>query len=116
MFKCFIIDGFCIEKELQRIADDSRLMEPSFLRRGLYLEQLQRFHRALGNDRVLVMDFGKVIQRGDPEEIYFDPSNEFVADFIGKINLKSQRNRTTRAKKSLTKKLSLITYQYRQQI
>jgi ABC-type Fe3+/spermidine/putrescine transport system ATPase subunit len=32
------------------------------------------------------MDYGKVIQRGDPEEIYFDPTNEFVADFIGKIN------------------------------
>ena len=38
------------------------------------------------SDEVLVMEFGKVIQRGDPEEIYFDPSNEFVADFIGKIN------------------------------
>jgi iron(III) transport system ATP-binding protein len=38
------------------------------------------------SDEVLVMDFGKVIQRGDPEEIYFDPTNEFVADFIGKIN------------------------------
>lgn len=38
------------------------------------------------SDEVLVMEFGKVIQRGDPEEIYFDPTNEFVADFIGKIN------------------------------
>ena len=34
-------------------------------------------------------NFGKVIQRGDPEEIYFDPTNEFVADFIGKINFLS---------------------------
>jgi len=41
------------------------------------------------SDEVLVMDFGKVIQRGDPEAIYFDPSNEFVADFIGKINFLS---------------------------
>jgi len=38
------------------------------------------------SDEVLVMDFGKVIQRGEPETIYFDPHNEFVADFIGKIN------------------------------
>ncbi len=38
------------------------------------------------SDEVLVMDLGKVIQRGGPEEIYFNPSNEFVADFIGKIN------------------------------
>jgi len=41
------------------------------------------------SDEVLVMDFGKVIQQGDPETIYFDPSNEFVADFIGKINFLS---------------------------
>jgi iron(III) transport system ATP-binding protein len=38
------------------------------------------------SDEVLVMEFGKVIQRGGPEEIYFNPRNEFVADFIGKIN------------------------------
>lgn len=38
------------------------------------------------SDEVLVMDLGKVIQRGGPEEIYFNPRNEFVADFIGKIN------------------------------
>jgi iron(III) transport system ATP-binding protein len=41
------------------------------------------------SDEVLVMEFGKVVQRGDPEEIYFNPSNEFVADFIGKINFLS---------------------------
>ena len=38
------------------------------------------------SDEVLVMNHGEVIQRGDPEEIYFKPQNEFVADFIGKIN------------------------------
>jgi iron(III) transport system ATP-binding protein len=38
------------------------------------------------SDEVLVMDLGKVVQRGDPEDIYFEPHNEFVADFIGKIN------------------------------
>jgi len=41
------------------------------------------------SDEVLVMDYGNVIQRGGPEEIYFNPSNEFVADFIGKINFLS---------------------------
>ena len=38
------------------------------------------------SDEVMVMDLGQVIQRGGPEDIYFNPSNEFVADFIGKIN------------------------------
>jgi len=40
-------------------------------------------------DEVMVMDLGQVIQRGGPEEIYFKPENEFVADFIGKINFLS---------------------------
>ena len=49
------------------------------------------------SDEVMVMDLGKVIQRGGPEEIYFNPTIEFVADFIGKINffngtVKSQDN------------------------
>ena len=38
------------------------------------------------SDEVVVMDQGKIVQRGDPEEIYFNPQNEFVADFIGKTN------------------------------
>jgi iron(III) transport system ATP-binding protein len=38
------------------------------------------------SDEVMVMDQGLIIQRGEPEEIYFNPRNEFVADFIGKIN------------------------------
>ncbi|MHA2231075.1 MAG: ABC transporter ATP-binding protein [Candidatus Hodarchaeales archaeon] len=38
------------------------------------------------SDEVVVIDLGRVIQRGEPEEIYFNPQSEFVADFIGKIN------------------------------
>ena len=38
------------------------------------------------SDEVVIMDQGKIIQRGEPEEIYFNPQNEFVADFIGKTN------------------------------
>ena len=38
------------------------------------------------SDEVVVMDQGRIVQRGDPEEIYFNPQNEFVADFIGKTN------------------------------
>lgn len=38
------------------------------------------------SDEVVIMDGGKIIQRGEPEEIYFNPQNEFVADFIGKTN------------------------------
>jgi spermidine/putrescine transport system ATP-binding protein len=37
-------------------------------------------------DRIAVMDKGKVLQIGPPEEIYETPATRFVADFIGETN------------------------------
>ncbi len=34
-------------------------------------------------DRIGVMNHGKIVQLGTPDEIYHDPTNVFVADFIG---------------------------------
>lgn len=39
------------------------------------------------SDRVVVMDKGKIQQIGTPEEIYNEPVNAFVADFIGESNI-----------------------------
>jgi len=39
------------------------------------------------SDRIAVMDQGKLLQVGRPEEIYEAPANRFVADFIGRTNL-----------------------------
>ena len=38
------------------------------------------------SDRIAVMDHGRVLQLGTPEEIYERPANLFVADFIGESN------------------------------
>jgi spermidine/putrescine transport system ATP-binding protein len=38
------------------------------------------------SDRVAVMDQGRVLQIGSPQEIYNHPSERFVADFIGDTN------------------------------
>ncbi len=38
------------------------------------------------SDRIAVMNEGNVLQVGTPEEIYEQPQNRFVADFIGKTN------------------------------
>jgi spermidine/putrescine transport system ATP-binding protein len=38
------------------------------------------------SDRIAVMDQGKVLQVGTPEEIYESPASKFVADFIGETN------------------------------
>jgi spermidine/putrescine transport system ATP-binding protein len=37
-------------------------------------------------DRIAIMDKGKVLQVGPPEEIYEYPTTRFVADFIGETN------------------------------
>ena len=37
--------------------------------------------------KIAVIDNGKLLQEGSPKEIYFEPKNAFVADFVGKANL-----------------------------
>ena len=39
------------------------------------------------SDRVVVMDGGKIQQVGTPKDIYNEPENAFVADFIGESNI-----------------------------
>lgn len=39
------------------------------------------------SDRILVMDQGRVRQLGTPEEVYAEPADPFVADFVGTANL-----------------------------
>jgi spermidine/putrescine transport system ATP-binding protein len=46
--------------------------------------QVEAFSMA---DRVVVMSRGKVEQIGIPKEIYRNPANRFVADFIGNVNV-----------------------------
>ena len=38
------------------------------------------------SDKIVVMNMGEIIQIGTPEEIYYQPANDYVADFIGKAN------------------------------
>jgi spermidine/putrescine ABC transporter ATP-binding subunit len=72
------------------------------LRRGMQVE-LKRLQRRLGttfvyvthdqeealsmSDRVAVMDKGRVVQVGEPRELYEQPASRFVADFLGEANL-----------------------------
>jgi len=39
------------------------------------------------SDTIVVMDNGKIQQTGTPEDIYNEPQNAFVADFIGESNI-----------------------------
>jgi iron(III) transport system ATP-binding protein len=38
------------------------------------------------SDEIAVFDRGRVIQRGTPQDIYRNPKNRFVADFVGSAN------------------------------
>ncbi|MGM0410224.1 MAG: ABC transporter ATP-binding protein [Bacillota bacterium] len=38
------------------------------------------------SDQIIVMNKGKIEQIGSPREIYNDPKNKFVADFVGRVN------------------------------
>ena len=38
------------------------------------------------SDRIAVYDRGKILQTGTPEDLYENPANRFVADFIGTSN------------------------------
>ena len=46
-------------------------------------------------DKIVVFNNGEVMQEGTPEEIYYEPINDFTADFIGKINFIDQKNGKT---------------------
>jgi len=39
------------------------------------------------SDRIVVMNAGRVEQDGTPEDLYFRPATQFVAEFIGETNL-----------------------------
>ena len=39
------------------------------------------------SDRVVVMKDGEILQTGTPQDIYNEPQNAFVADFIGESNI-----------------------------
>lgn len=51
----------------------------------LYVTHDQQEALAL-SDLVMVMDRGRIVQSGTPREIYTQPSNRFVADFVGWAN------------------------------
>jgi iron(III) transport system ATP-binding protein len=38
------------------------------------------------SDRILVLDGGRILQAGRPEDVYRRPANRFVADFVGHCN------------------------------
>ncbi len=68
-----------MQNELKRI---QKAMEITFV----YVTHDQEEALAM-SDTVVVMDSGRIQQIGSPEDIYNEPENAFVADFIGESNI-----------------------------
>lgn len=72
-----------------KLREDLRLEIDALLRSlsitAVYVTHDQGEAMALG-DRIVVMSNGKVAQIGTPRDIYYAPTNAFVADFIGTTN------------------------------
>ncbi|MBR1496125.1 MAG: ABC transporter ATP-binding protein [Oscillospiraceae bacterium] len=64
--------------EIRRIQQESGIT-------AVYVTHDQSEAMAL-SDRIIIMEKGVVSQMGTPQEIYYHPNNEFVADFIGDAN------------------------------
>ncbi|MEA9390137.1 ABC transporter ATP-binding protein [Acerihabitans sp. TG2] len=58
---------------------------------AVYVTHDQQEAMALG-DRVVILQHGRIAQIGTPREIYHQPANTFVADFIGSVNCVQQPN------------------------
>src|SRR5260370_18157835 len=65
------------------------------LQRGLGLSTVFVTHdqdEALSmSDRVLVMNSGRILRSGTPEEVYREPGTRFVAEFLGQCNFLTGR-------------------------
>ena len=62
-----------------------RRIQPEVGITAIYVTHDQSEAMAL-SDRIIIMRSGVVEQIGSPQEIYYHPVNEFVADFIGEAN------------------------------
>lgn len=70
-------------RERLRVDIDSLLRELGIT--AVYVTHDQAEAMSLG-DRIVVMSRGRVAQVGTPRNIYFEPRDRFVADFIGTMN------------------------------
>jgi iron(III) transport system ATP-binding protein len=39
------------------------------------------------SDRIAVMESGRIVQQGSAEDLYYRPASEFLANFVGRVNL-----------------------------
>ncbi len=87
----------------RRVRDEIRALQQQLHLTVVYVTHDQTEALAV-SDRIIVMRAGRIAQDGTPRELYQEPANRFVADFIGDANLMPVQVRgldATRAEASL---------------
>ena len=69
-----------------QLRNELKKMQKDFGITTIYVTHDQEEALAM-SDTIVVMDQGKIQQTGTPEDIYNEPKNAFVADFIGESNI-----------------------------
>ena len=70
----------------RRVRQEIRELQQQLALTVLYVTHDQEEALAV-SDHIIVMDGGKIAQRGAPRELYERPASRFLADFIGDANL-----------------------------
>ena len=69
----------------KRMREEIRLLQQRLGITAIYVTHDQAEALAI-SDRIVVMDRGRIAQIGSPLELYHEPANRFVAEFIGEAN------------------------------
>ena len=69
----------------ESMRDDLRALQQRLGITSLYVTHDQSEAMAI-SDRIVIMKDGNIVQQGTPDQIYEQPVNRFVANFIGKAN------------------------------
>ncbi len=69
----------------KRMREEIRLLQQRLGITAIYVTHDQAEALAI-SDRIMVMDRGRIAQIGAPLELYHEPANRFVAEFIGEAN------------------------------
>ena len=76
-----------VDAKLRRkVREEIRALQRRFGLTAVYVTHDQEEALAV-SDRIVVMDQGKIVQVGTPDDLYERPVNAFIADFIGDANL-----------------------------
>jgi iron(III) transport system ATP-binding protein len=73
-----------------RMRDEIRALQQELAITAIYVTHDQEEAMAV-SDRIAVMDGGEIVQEGTAEDLYHRPRTEFVARFVGRVNLLAAR-------------------------